>query len=582
MRAPLLQRLLADRAARRAALTLLVVALAVLVGPALSPHAFDTMDFERIASPPSVAAAHWFGTDSLGRDLFVRTLEGGRISLAVGLTATLVSLVVGVTWGAVAGWYGGRIDALMMRTVDVLYALPFMFFVILLMVFFGRDLTLMFVAIGAVRWLDMARIVRGQTLSLREREFVQAAVALGASDARIVFRHVVPNLLGVVVVYVTLTVPQVILVESFLSFLGLGVQEPATSWGMLVAEGAREMESAWWMLVFPAAFLALTLRALNTLGDGLRDALDPSDAVGEAHPPALARGSLPAEGGGGSVALAASPPSTGRGPAVEQPGGCDRVDAPLIEVHDLSVRYGARAVVAGVSFAVARGTTLGIAGESGSGKSQLLLALTDLGGPAAEVAGRIEWQGATTDAAARRALRGARIGYVFQDPLAALNPYLTVGVQLGEVLARHAGLRGAPARARALELLEQVRVPDPASQLAAYPHQLSGGQRQRVLIAMALAGNPDLLLLDEPTTALDATVQAQVLALLAELQQRLGLTLVIVSHDLGVLAALADRMVVMREGRVVEAGAAAALYAAPRSCYARTLLDAARRLEAGA
>jgi ABC-type dipeptide/oligopeptide/nickel transport system permease subunit/ABC-type dipeptide/oligopeptide/nickel transport system ATPase component len=569
MRGTLAARLLADRAARRAAVTLALIALAVLLGPLLSPNSHDAMDFARIAAPPSLAGGHWFGTDSLGRDLLVRTLEGGRISLAVGLTATLVSLLVGVTWGAVAGWYGGRVDALMMRIVDVLYALPFMFFVILLMVFFGRDLVLMFVAIGAVRWLDMARIVRGQALSLREREFVQAAVALGASDARIVARHLIPNLLGVVVVYVTLTVPQVILVESFLSFLGLGVQEPATSWGMLVAEGAREMESAWWTLVFPAAFLALTLRALNALGDGLRDALDPSEAPHQEPRAADATrepGTAPQQVGTAPAVHAASAPSGA---------------VPLLEVHDLTVRYGARTVVEGASFAVARGATLGIAGESGSGKSQLLLALTDLGAAGAEVEGRVCWQGTPLAAPARRALRGARIGYVFQDPLAALNPYLTVGAQLDEVLARHAGLAGDAARARAAELLEQVRVPEPAARLAAYPHQLSGGQRQRVMIAMALAGAPDLLLLDEPTTALDATVQAQVLALLAELQQRLGLTLVIVSHDLGVLAALADRMLVMRHGRVVEEGAAAGFYAAPRTGYARGLLEAARRLEAG-
>jgi oligopeptide transport system permease protein len=268
-------RLRANRLAVAAAVLLGGVALATLVGPALSPHAGDTTDFDSISTAPALAGAHYFGTDSLGRDLFVRTLEGGRISLLVGLVATLVSLAIGVAWGAVAGYFGGRVDAAMMRAVDVLYALPFMFLVLLLMVVFGRHIVLIFVAIGAINWLDMARIVRGQTLALREREFVLAARALGATDASIIARHIVPNLLGIVVVYATLTVPQVILVESFLSFLGLGVQEPQTSWGALVAEGAREMESAPWMLVFPAAFLAATLFCLNALGDGLRDALDP-------------------------------------------------------------------------------------------------------------------------------------------------------------------------------------------------------------------------------------------------------------------------------------------------------------------
>jgi oligopeptide transport system permease protein len=251
--------------------------LLVVIGPWLSPFAYDFTDWNSVSSSPSLADRHIFGTDGLGRDLFVRTLYGGRISLLVGVVATAVSLLIGVSYGATAGYIGGRVDQVMMRIVDILYALPFMFLVILLMVFFGRNIVLIFVAIGAINWLDMARIVRGQTLSLKNREFIEAARAGGVSTSRIVRRHIVPNLLGVVVVYVTLTIPQVILVESFLSFLGLGVQEPMTSWGALVNEGASEMEVAPWMLVFPAFFLTVTLFCFNFLGDGLRDALDPRD-----------------------------------------------------------------------------------------------------------------------------------------------------------------------------------------------------------------------------------------------------------------------------------------------------------------
>jgi oligopeptide transport system permease protein len=227
--------------------------------------------------PPTLADGHLFGTDALGRDLLSRTLQGGRMSLLVGLVSTIVSLVIGIAWGATAGFIGGRTDRIMMRIVDILYALPFMFLVILLMVLFGRQIVLIFVAIGAINWLDMARIVRGQTLGLKQREFVEAARVSGVGTARIILRHIVPNLLGVVVIYVTLTIPQVILVESFLSFLGLGVQEPMTSWGALVSEGAQEMENAPWMLLFPSLFLAITLFCFNFLGDGLRDALDPRD-----------------------------------------------------------------------------------------------------------------------------------------------------------------------------------------------------------------------------------------------------------------------------------------------------------------
>ena len=270
-------RLKRNRAAVVSLVVLAVIALLAVFAPLLSPYPFDEVNFDRIGVPPDFADAHWFGTDANGRDLFVRTLYGARVSLAVGLAATSVSLVIGVTYGAIAGYFGGRIDNIMMRLVDVLYSLPFLFFVILLMVFFGRHIVLIFVAIGAVEWLTMARIVRGQTLSIKQREFVEAAHAGGVSGAKIIRRHIIPNSIGPVIVYVTLTIPHVILIESFLSYLGLGVQEPYTSWGVLISEGAAQMESAPWMLIFPAIFLATTLFCFNFIGDGLRDALDPKD-----------------------------------------------------------------------------------------------------------------------------------------------------------------------------------------------------------------------------------------------------------------------------------------------------------------
>jgi len=272
-------RLLKNRAAVVSGFVMGLMLLAVVFGPLLLPWEADFTDWDNTASPPSLATGHWFGTDAVGRDILARTLEGGRISLLVGLVATLVSLVIGISYGAVAGYYGGTTDRLMMRGVDIIYALPFMFFVILLMVIFGRHIILIFLAIGAVNWLDMARIVRGQTLGLKNTEFVEAALACGVGDWAIIGRHIVPNLLGVVMVYVTLTIPQVILVESFLSFLGLGVQEPMSSWGALVNDGAQDMESAPWTLVFPSVFLAITLYCFNYIGDGMRDALDPKDRL---------------------------------------------------------------------------------------------------------------------------------------------------------------------------------------------------------------------------------------------------------------------------------------------------------------
>jgi oligopeptide transport system permease protein len=257
---------------------ILGIALVAIGGPALSPYAPDALDWQHLAVPPGLQAAHWFGTDRLGRDLFVRTLHGVRISLLISLLASAVSLVIGVTWGALAGYVGGRTDEWMMRFVDVLYSLPYLFIVIILTTLFDRgSLMVLLVAIGAVGWLTTARIVRGQTLTLKRREFVDAARATGVGVPGILARHIVPNLMGPVTVYATLTIPQMITFESFLSFLGLGVQEPLASLGSLINDGAQEMQSAPWMLVVPAVFLVTLLVCFNLVGDGIRDALDPRD-----------------------------------------------------------------------------------------------------------------------------------------------------------------------------------------------------------------------------------------------------------------------------------------------------------------
>ena len=257
---------------------ILLIAILALLGPAMSPYAADTLDWQHLAAPPGLQASHWFGTDRLGRDLFVRTLHGVRISLLISLLASAVSLVIGVTWGAIAGYVGGRTDEWMMRFVDVLYSLPYLFIVIILTTLFDRgSLVVLLVAIGAVGWLTTARIVRGQTLSLKRREFVEAARATGVGVPGILARHIVPNLIGPVMVYATLTIPQMITFESFLSFLGLGVQEPLASLGSLINDGAQEMQSAPWMLLVPAVFLVTLLVCFNLVGDGLRDALDPRD-----------------------------------------------------------------------------------------------------------------------------------------------------------------------------------------------------------------------------------------------------------------------------------------------------------------
>ena len=272
------ERLCANRMARIGGILFLGITLLCLLGPVVVPHSYETTQLSYGAQPPSMT--HWFGTDELGRDILIRTLVGGRISIGVGFAATAVALLIGVIYGMLAGFYGGRIEAFMMRFVDTLYALPFTIIVILLTVLMGRSLLLIFLAIGAVEWLTMARIVRGQTKALRQQTFVDAAIIGGVSTRRILQRHILPNLISPVIVFATLTIPAVILLESVISFLGLGVQPPMSSWGILINEGAVKLDIYPWMLLFPALFFSLTIFALNFIGDGLRDALDPKDASG--------------------------------------------------------------------------------------------------------------------------------------------------------------------------------------------------------------------------------------------------------------------------------------------------------------
>ena len=266
-----------NKAAMGSVFVLILIGLSSVLVPLVWPHGIEDASWENILSPPGFNNWHWFGTDANGRDLLVRTFYGGRISLTIGLMTTSVALLIGVTYGAVAGFSGGRTDGIMMRLVDVLYSLPLLFFIIILVTVFGRNIYLVFLAIGAVEWLTMSRIVRGQTLSVREKEFIEAATAMGMPKRRILIRHILPNVVGPVIVYVTLLIPTNIIIESYLSFLGLGVQEPMTSWGLLISQGAGQLETAPWLIFFPATFLALTMFCFNFIGDGLRDALDPGN-----------------------------------------------------------------------------------------------------------------------------------------------------------------------------------------------------------------------------------------------------------------------------------------------------------------
>ena len=271
-----LLRLVSNKLSLFGSIYILIIIFLALITPFIAPYDYAYQNLELGPSPPS--PEHWLGTDTLGRDLLTRMMYGSRVSLMVGFLATIVALTIGVTWGTVAGFAGGKTDTIMMRIVDVLYGIPFIIFVILLMVIFGRNLILLFMAIGAVEWLTMARIVRSQVMSLSKQEFILSAEAMGVSKASIIYKHLIPNTIGPVIVYATLTVPQIMLLEAFLSFLGLGVQAPLSSWGLLIRDGAVSMEEYWWLLIFPSLAFSLTLFSLNFIGDGLRDALDPRTA----------------------------------------------------------------------------------------------------------------------------------------------------------------------------------------------------------------------------------------------------------------------------------------------------------------
>ena len=271
------RRFLSNKAAVSSLVILGLITILAIFAPMLTPHTTEDVYWEYIEVPPQLENKHWFGTNTLGQDMFALVFQGARVSLAIGVIATAVALCIGVVYGATAGYVGGRVDQVMMRFVDVLYALPLIFVIIILVSVFGRNIYLIFAAIGLVEWLTMARIVRGQTLSIKRKEYVEAAIASGATPLQVIWRHVVPNVVGPVIVFVTLLVPTTILIESFLSFLGLGVKAPLTSWGALISEGAKVQETAPWLMVIPATFLAVTVFCFNFIGDGLRDALDPKD-----------------------------------------------------------------------------------------------------------------------------------------------------------------------------------------------------------------------------------------------------------------------------------------------------------------
>ncbi|WP_320779251.1 dipeptide/oligopeptide/nickel ABC transporter permease/ATP-binding protein [Streptomyces sp. CRN 30] len=556
---------------------LVVVVLGALFAPLLTQNPLAT---GVPARPPG--ADHWFGTDRAGRDIFARVVHGARYSLTIGFGATLLALLIGSLLGSLAATSRKWADESVMRVLDVVMSFPPIALAAVLVAVFGPSLPVIIFTIAFVYSPSLARVVRANVLEQYGEDYVAAEQVIGARRRYIVARHVAVNCAAPVLVFATVMVADSIIFEASLSFIGAGVQDPDPSWGSVLAYGRQILLSGgWWATLFPGLCLLVTVLALNVLSEGLTDA---------AASPDKAR----AGGDSDENTAAATPPAdraevdaaltelAGRLAALEPAVPPLPADAPeLLVVRDLSIRfpdrYGDVPVVDGISFTVREGETLGLVGESGCGKSITSLAVMGLLARNAEATGEIRYRGRdllTLSPRERRELMGPEIAMVYQDAMSSLNPSVLIGTQLRRLTSR--GGTRTPA-----ELLDLVGL-SPERTLRSYPHELSGGQRQRVLIAMALSRSPRLLIADEPTTALDVTVQAQVVELLVRLRDELGFAMVLVSHDLALVGDLAHRVAVMYAGQVAEAGDTRALLTDPAHHYSRGLLGSVVSLESGA
>ncbi|MEU9577560.1 dipeptide/oligopeptide/nickel ABC transporter permease/ATP-binding protein [Streptomyces chilikensis] len=562
---------------RIALAVLTVVVLGAVLAPLLTQ---DPLATGVPAQPPG--ADHWFGTDRAGRDVFARVVHGARYSLVIGLGATLLALVIGSFLGALAATSRKFADESVMRSLDVVMSFPPIALAAVLVAVFGPSVPVIIFTIAFVYSPSLARVVRANVLEQYGEDYVSAEQVIGARRGHIVARHVAVNCAAPVLVFATVMVADSIIFEASLSFIGAGVQDPDPSWGSVLAYGRQILLSGgWWATLFPGLCLLVTVLALNVLSEGMTDASaspDKARADGAASDKELAAEKPSADTSVVDVALAEL---ATRLEAMEPSVPPLAEDAPeLLVVRDLTIRfpdrYGDVRVVDGISFTVREGETLGLVGESGCGKSVTSLAVMGLLARNAEAGGEILYRGRDLlklSPKERRALMGPEIAMVYQDAMSSLNPSVLIGTQLKRLTSR--GGTRTPA-----ELLELVGL-SPERTLRSYPHELSGGQRQRVLIAMALSRSPRLLIADEPTTALDVTVQAQVVELLVKLRDELGFAMVLVSHDLALVGDLAHRVAVMYAGQVAEAGDTRSLLTDPAHHYSRGLLGSVVSLEAG-
>ena len=549
-----LKLLFRNRLAALGAVILGVILLLVLITPLLplpDPDVINTANrFKRPFSEGNL-----LGTDHLGRDLLSRLLYGTRLSLAVGFAAAVIAAGIGSAIGITAGYFGGRTDNIIMRGVDMLMAFPYILLALAIVAALGPGLMNALIAVAAVNVPFFARNIRGITVGLAGREFIDAARLAGMSHTRIILTELLPNVLPVIVIAMSTTVGWMILETAGLSFLGLGSQPPQADLGSMLGEARSALISYPHTSVVPGIMIFLIVMSINLLGDGVRDALDPRLRSGALSRPR-------------ATTLAAR--------QADIPSPTDD----LLAIQDLHTQFhvGKRIyrAVGGVDLAVQPGECLGLIGESGSGKSVTALSIMGLvaSPPGVITGGAVRFRGQDLIGApyeTLRQMRGNKVAYIFQDPLSTLHPLYRIGHQLAEAMQSHRRVSNAEARARAIQLLKDVRIPNAESRVDNYPHEMSGGMRQRVGIAMALANEPDVIVADEPTTALDVTVQAQILSLLDDLRRARGLAIIFITHDFGVVAQLCDRVAVMYAGRIVEAGPTDAILKTPAHPYTKRL-----------
>ena len=560
-----LRLLFRNRLAAFGAVVLGIIVVLALITPLLPLHPPNvTNTANRFLRP--LSEAHLLGTDHLGRDLLSRLLHGTRLSLAVGFAAALIAAVIGAAIGIIAGYAGGRTDNVTMRGVDMLMAFPYILLALAIVAALGPGLMNALIAVAVVNIPFFARNIRGVTVGIAHKEFVDAARLSGLGPARIVLTEVLPNVVPVIVIAMSTTVGWMILETAGLSFLGLGSQPPQADLGSMLGEARGALITAPHTSIVPGVMILLIVMSINLLGDGVRDALDPRLRSGALSRPMAA-----------TLVDRKTPP-----PPAQDDG--------FLHIDDLRTdfRLGKRTAkaVGGVTLAVRAGECLGLIGESGSGKSVTALSVMGLvaSPPGVITGGAVRLEGEDLVGAPYRRLRqlrGNRVAYIFQDPLSTLHPLYRVGDQLAEAIRVHHSVSRSEAWARAEKLLADVQIPNPKGRIGSYPHELSGGMRQRVGIAMALANDPDVLIADEPTTALDVTVQAQILKLLDDLRRDRGLAILFITHDFGVVAQLCDRVAVMYAGRIVEEGPTGEVLDAPAHPYTARLIACVPELGTG-